>query len=572
MTSHDKTTADAAVGFLEILPVAVVTANTAGECLSVNQRYCDLVGSTSGEMLGQVWWQAVLPQDAARLIQSWEEFVVVGNALRADFRMVRPDGKVIWLYAQALQPSGQGLVPTAFAVVLTDISELKAAEHEMAHFAFYDVLTGLPNRRLLMDRLIQVVKTASRSKKNAALLFMDLDNFKSLNDTMGHHKGDVLLQQVANRLKGAVRTGDTVARLGGDEFVAVLENLSPRLREAARQVRAVAEKIMVCLNAPYDLAGLEHYSTPSMGITMFGTAQDSVEEMMKRADMAMYQAKAAGRNTFRFFDPEMQAVITARVALESELRIALHENQLVLHYQPKMSVEGVLTGAEAFVRWLHPTRGLVSPATFIPLAEETGLIVALGNFVLTAACRQLHQWSARQATAHLSMEVKVSGQQLRQSDFVTVVLQTLYATGAKPELLKLELNESLLVVDVEDIIEKTTELSKSGVVFSLADLGTGYSSLSHLRRLALDQLRIDQSFVRGLLTNSDDEAVTRSIFALADSLKLKVGAEGVETQEQRDVLASHGCIEFQGYLFSQPLRVDEFEALLLRQSMQEEVV
>jgi diguanylate cyclase (GGDEF)-like protein len=402
-------------------------------------------------------------------------------------------------------------------------------------------------------------------------LFLDLDNFKSLNDTMGHHKGDLLLQKVAFRLKTAVRNGDTVARLGGDEFVAVLENLSSRMRDAARQVRSVAEKILACLNELYDLGDLEHHSTPSIGIAMFGPSQESVEELMKRADMAMYQAKAAGRNTFRFFEPEMQAVIAARIELENELRIALQHDQFVLHYQPQFNAEGELMGAEAFVRWLHPKRGVVSPATFIPLAEETGLIVRLGHFVLTAACEQLHRWSLSPATSGLTMEVKVSGQELRQGDYVHLVLQTIKETGAKAQLLKLELNESLLTVDVEDIIEKTRQLSRHGVVFSLADLGTGYSSLSHLRRLALDQLRIDQSFVRGLLTNSNDAAVTRSIFALADSLKLKVGAEGVETQEQRDVLAAHGCIEFQGYLFSQPLKVDDFERLLVGNLRREKV-
>jgi EAL domain-containing protein (putative c-di-GMP-specific phosphodiesterase class I) len=304
---------------------------------------------------------------------------------------------------------------------------------------------------------------------------------------------------------------------------------------------------------------------------MFGPSQESVEELMKRADMAMYQAKAAGRNTFRFFEPEMQAVIAARIELENELRIALQHDQFVLHYQPQFNAEGELMGAEAFVRWLHPKRGVVSPATFIPLAEETGLIVRLGHFVLTAACEQLHRWSLSPATSGLTMEVKVSGQELRQGDYVHLVLRTIKDAGAKAQLLKLELNESLLTVDVEDIIEKTRQLSRHGVVFSLADLGTGYSSLSHLRRLALDQLRIDQSFVRGLLTNSNDAAVTRSIFALADSLKLKVGAEGVETQEQRDVLAAHGCIEFQGYLFSQPLKVDDFERLLVGNLRREKV-
>ena len=298
---------------------------------------------------------------------------------------------------------------------------------------------------------------------------------------------------------------------------------------------------------------------------MFDAVSDVVDELMKRADMAMYQAKAAGRNTLRFFDPEMQAVVAARIALEAELRVALQQQQFVLHYQPQMDSTGTISGAEAFVRWLHPEHGLVSPLTFIPLAEETGLIIPLGHWVLEAACQQLAQWASHPRTAQLTMSVKISGQQFRQPDFVNEVLDVLQATGAKAALLKLELNENLLIADVEDIIGKTTALNEQGVGFSLADLGTGYSSLSHLKRLSLEQLRIDQSFVRGLLTNTNDAAVTKSIFALAESLGLVVSAEGIETKEQRDALADQGCQVYQGYLFSQPLRLPAFTELLNRQ-------
>lgn len=547
------------------LSVGVVLANDAGICQSANQAFCAMTGMEPRKHLGKPWWHLVHSEDQARIVLCWSDLILQQRQLCTDFRVRTPSGGMVWLYAQSrMSGDVQGSVMQR-TVSFTDISVLKDTEKQIAQFAFYDALTGLPNRRLLMDRLNQVVKTQERTNKSGALLFMDLDNFKALNDTMGHDKGDLLLQHVATRLKSAVRNGDTVARLGGDEFVAVLENLSPRMKDAARQVRNVAEKILTVLNERYELDDMEHFSTPSIGITMFGPASVSVEELMKRADMAMYQAKAAGRNTFRFFDPEMQAVIAARVELENELRLALLEEQFILHYQPKFNTKGGLVGAEAFVRWEHPLRGLVSPASFIPLAEETGLIVPLGSFVMTQACKQLQLWSQSEATSHLTMEVKLSGLQLRQSDFVTEVMAILHTTGARADLLKLELNESLLVLDVEDIIDKTTELSEYGVEFTLADLGTGYSSLSHLRRLALEQLRIDQSFVRGLLTDSNDAAVTRSIFALADSLKLRVGAEGVETQEQRDVLASHGCVEFQGYLFSQPLHVSAFEALVQRQ-------
>jgi diguanylate cyclase (GGDEF)-like protein/PAS domain S-box-containing protein len=547
------------------LPVAVVRVNDAGEVQCSNNAFCAITGTDPSHNAGQPWWHLTHVDDNDLLVSRWNDLIANDRQLSVDFRLTKPDGKTVWLYAQS-QSMGSQLGGSAWRTVcLTDISVFKDTERQMAQFAFYDALTGLPNRRLLMDRLRQGTKAIARSRKCGALLFMDLDNFKSLNDSLGHQKGDLLLQQVAKRLKTAVRTGDTVARLGGDEFVAVLENLSPNEAEAAREVRMVADKILACLNAPYDLAGLEHYSTTSIGITLFDTELQSIEDLMKRADMALYQAKAAGRNTFCFFAPEMQLVIEARIRLENELRIALREKQFVLCYQPKVDTEGRIVGAGAFVRWHHAVRGVISPATFIPLAEENGLIVPLGNFILAAACEQLHRWSSSPQTASLIMEVKLSGQQIHQHDFVDVVLNTLERAHANPKLLKLELNENLLVADIEEIIEKTKILSAHGILFSLADLGTGYSSLSHLRRLSLDQLRIDQSFVRGLLTNSDDESVTKSIFALADSLNIKVGAEGVETQEQRNVLALHGCIEFQGYLFSQPLKIDDFEALLRRQ-------
>jgi diguanylate cyclase (GGDEF)-like protein len=485
-----------------------------------------------------------------------------GTPFAAEYRIEKPDGRLIWVYAQAQRQTGAHGELSGYVCSTTDITPSKAAEKEIQQLAFYDSLTGLPNRRLLLDRLKQVMTAASRTAHGGALLFLDLDNFKMLNDTAGHDKGDLLLKQVAQRLKGSVREGDTVARLGGDEFVAVLENLSVNPREAARQAESVGEKVLLNLSQSYLLDGLEHYSTPSIGITMFDRKHDSIDELMKRADMAMYQAKAAGRNTLRFFDPEMQAAVAARNALEADMRLGLLDKQFILNYQPQLDAQGVITGAEAFIRWQHPKQGLVSPAAFIPLAEETGLILPLGAWVLETACRQLSLWGKTPKTRHLTLAVKVSAQQFRQHDFTSQVLDVLKATGACAAKLKLELNESLLIADVEDIIAKTTILSERGIGISLDDLGTGYSSLSHLKRLSLDQLRIDQSFVRGLLTNSNDAAVTKSIFALAQSLGLRVSAEGIETKEQRDVLAAHGCHAYQGYFFSQPLQVSDFEKLL----------
>jgi diguanylate cyclase (GGDEF)-like protein len=391
------------------------------------------------------------------------------------------------------------------------------------------------------------------------LLFIDLDNFKTLNDTLGHDKGDLLLQQVARRLTACVREGDTVARLGGDEFMVILEDLSKRAHEAAAQTETIGEKILYALNLPYDLSGHEFHSTPSIGVALFTNHQNSIDELMKRADLAMYQAKAAGRNTLRFFDPEMQAVVNARAGLEKDLRNGLQQNQLRLYYQAQVDSKGTLTGAEALVRWQHPERGLVSPAEFIPLAEETGLILPLGHWVLETACHQLASWAAAENTSRLTIAVNVSARQLHQADFVAQVMAVLKATGASPHALKLELTESLLLDDIEEIILKMAELKAMGVGFSLDDFGTGYSSLSYLKRLPLDQLKIDQSFVRDLLTDPNDAAIARTVIALTQSFGLSVIAEGVETAEQRDFLASQGCHAYQGYFFGRPLPLADFE-------------
>ena len=546
----------------EMLPVGVFTAAADGIYAFANPRYCDIAGLDKSDLQTLEWLRQVHPEDEGQTRKLWASLVESGTPLATECRLVRTDGSVIWVNLQARRQNGLEAAQRGYVFACTDITANKESEQKIQQMAFYDSLTGLPNRRLLLDRLQQAVTGAKRKGNGGALLFLDLDNFKILNDTMGHDKGDLLLRQVANRLKGCVREGDTVARLGGDEFEAVLENLGSKSEIAARQAETVGEKILRQLNEPYFLEGLEHHSTPSIGITLFDNAPEQVDELMKRADMAMYQAKAAGRNTLQFFDPEMQAVVAARAALEAEMREGLASNQFSLHYQPQVDGIGKIHGAEAFVRWQHPVRGMVSPATFIPLAEETGLINPLGHWLLESACSQLASWALNTKTADLTLTVKLSSHQFRQQSFVDEVTEILRNTGAKPQLLKLEVNENLLVANVEDIIAKTNALSEKGIGFSLADLGTGYSSLSHLKRLSLEQLRIDQTFVRGLLTNSNDAAVTKSIFALAESLNLKVSAEGVETREQLEVLAGQGCHVYQGYLFSQPLKAQAFEELL----------
>jgi diguanylate cyclase (GGDEF)-like protein/PAS domain S-box-containing protein len=447
--------------------------------------------------------------------------------------------------------------PQSIFMIDTDITQRKAAESKIQKLAFYDPLTGLPNRQLLMDRLQQALALSHRSKQGGALLFIDLDNFKTLNDTLGHDQGDLLLQQIAGRLLACVRETDTVARLGGDEFVVMLESLGEDPQEVAVQARAICEKVLAALSAPCQLAGNEHQTTASIGIAPFRSHNDSVGELLKQADIAMYQAKAGGRNTLRFFDPGLQAAVTARAALESDFRQALAQHEFLLHYQPQLDGEGRMTGAEALVRWVHPQRGMVPPSVFVPLAEETGLILQLGRWVLREACVLLASWAGRPETAHLSMAVNVSARQFRHPDFVAHVGAVLDGTGANPQRLKLELTESLLVEEMEATIAKMTALKARGVGFSLDDFGTGYSSLSYLKRMPLDQLKIDRSFVRDVLTDNNDASIARTIIALGHSLGLAVVAEGVETIAQRDFLASHGCDAYQGYLFSKPLAQDQ---------------
>ncbi len=474
----------------------------------------------------------------------------------------RPDGSMHWISVSGVPVFEADGTLRGYRGVGRDITERKQVESQIERLAFYDVLTGLPNRRLLVDRLQHAMAAAVRSGAQGALLFIALDNFKDLNDTLGHDIGDQLLVQVAQRLKGCVREADTVARFGGDEFVVLVEGLSGEDPQASAEAALVASHIATTLGKPYVLGEASHHSTPSIGIALFGQHSCNVDELLKHADLAMYQAKAAGRNTQRFFDPEMQAAVSTRSALEADLRRGLHDKELVLYYQPVVDGKGRLLGAEALVRWMHPQRGLVSPAEFIPLAEQTGLILPIGQWVLEAACAQLVAWSRSALTRQFFLSVNVSVRQFRQPDFVEQVLSALHVSGANPERLKLELTESLLLADVEDVIARMEHLRRYGVGFSLDDFGTGYSSLSYLKRLPLDQLKIDQGFVRDLQTDPNDAAIVRTILALAQSLDLAVVAEGVETTGQLEFLKRHGCNAYQGYLFGRPMPAQVLERAL----------
>lgn len=435
---------------------------------------------------------------------------------------------------------------------LQDITQRKAAAGAIRRLAFYDTLTELPNRRMLTDKLAEAISHCLQQGTHGALLFIDLDNFKSLNDTLGHDRGDQLLQQVAHRLIASVNDSDTVGRFGGDEFLVMLEGLSGSHAEAVQQTEAISARILAALNRPYDLAGHEHHSTPSIGIALFAEAGDTVDELLKRADIAMYQAKAAGRNVVRFYDPQIQATVTARAALAMELWRAVRDRQFTLHFQKQVDANGRPVGAEALLRWKHPVKGLIFPGEFIELAEQTALILPIGQWVLESACSQLAAWQAADPGRDFVLAVNVSGRQLRDEGFVSQVEQILQDTGADPRRLKLELTESTLLEDIEGAISKMQRLRAMGIRFALDDFGTGFSSLGYLKRLPIEQLKIDQSFVRDILSDPNDASIAATIIALAQNLGISVIAEGVETQAQRDFLARNGCGGYQGYLFGRP--------------------
>ena len=536
---------------------AIVVRDLAHRILFWNQGAERLYGWTRLQALGQSA-QALLYDDPAVFARATHTALEKGEWV-GEITQHNRHGDTLDMEAHWTRIPGEDGQPPSILEINTDISARKASEREVQRLAFYDALTGLPNRMLLMDRMQQALASAERQRQGGALLFIDLDNFKTLNDTLGHDMGDLLLQHVAQRLGSCVRSIDTVARLGGDEFVVMIEQLSSEPAELARAARAVGEKILQLLSAPYLLAGYQYRSTPSIGIAPFDHGRTSVGELLKQADLAMYQAKTAGRSTLRFFDPDMQAAVTQRATLEGDLRAALAKDEFLLQYQPQSDRTGRVVGVEALVRWQHPQRGLVAPAEFIGLAEETGLILPLGRWVLNQACKLLARWQGDPYLAQLTMAVNVSSLQFRDTNFVEDVLRVLAVNGAPANRLKLELTESLLVENMEATIATMEALCAHGVGFALDDFGTGYSSLTYLKRMPLTQLKIDRSFVRDLLTDPNDAAIIHTIIALSRSLGLEVIAEGVESIEQRDMLARAGCHFYQGYLCSPALSEDALQ-------------
>ena len=529
--------------------------------LRVNKAFTDITGYSAEEAVGQTPSLLASGRYDNTFYAAMTQALENQGVWAGEIWNRRQNGEVYpeWLNISVVKDSTGRT--THYVAIFTDITERVNAQAQIDTLAFYDPLTKLPNRRLLMDRLEQALHVSTRHARKNALLFVDLDNFKTLNDTLGHFQGDALLVQVAQRLKTCIREGDTVARLGSDEFVVMLEDLSEDDIDAATKAETVGEKILNVFRSGFSLDSGMHHSTPSIGVTLFGGATvEGSEQPLKRAELAMFQAKAVGRNMLRFFDEKMQMEVSAHAALEADLREAVAKQQFLLYYQPQVVGDGRITGVEALVRWQHPQRGMVPPSAFISLAEETGLILPIGQWVLETACAQLATWAADPALAHLTIAVNVSAHQFKHPDFVDSVLATLARTRVTPTLLKLELTESMLVDDVEAIISKMIVLKAHGICFSLDDFGTGYSSLTYLKRLPLNQLKIDQSFIRNLVTDANDSAIAKMVVVLAESLGLSVIAEGVELQAQADFLAHLGCHAYQGYLFSKPLPVAALEA------------
>jgi diguanylate cyclase (GGDEF)-like protein/PAS domain S-box-containing protein len=601
----------------------IIVTDADNNILRVNQSFIKLTGYSADEIIGQPADILKSDQQGSEFYEAMWESINRDKYWQGEIWNKRKNGVICpdWLCITAItNPEGE---ITNYVGTFTDISQRKADEERIKNLAYYDPLTKLPNRTLLFDRLNLALNFSHRNKTYGALMFLDLDNFKTLNDTLGHDRGDQLLIEVGRRLRSCVRDVDTVARLGGDEFVIMLEFLDERELEAASQAHAVAEKIrsnlakfylldsnagrigfLSAATLPVSMDGgnaencreqsrppslavarsgsrpdatlspslaidnkpqsyVEHYSTASIGFVLFLGHETPSEELLKRADVAMYQAKQAGRNTIRAFVPEMQEALNLRASLETDLRNALDRNELSLQYQVQVNTLGQPVGAEALVRWTQPERGVLSPADFIPLAEETGLILPIGHWILKQGCQTLVDWAQFPETCKLKLAVNVSSRQLSQPDFVEQLCAMLKETGANPALLKLEITESVVLDNVEDAIAKMHAIRKLGIAFSMDDFGTGYSSLSYLQKLPLEQLKIDQSFVRNMVFNKHDSAIIRTILALGKNLGINVIAEGVETEAQRELLTSYGCPKFQGYLFGQPVPANTFKQNLL---------
>ncbi len=533
-----------------------------GLIIRVNRAFTKVTGYSAEEVAGKNPSLLKSDRHAPEFYRYMWECLQRDKSWQGEIWNQRKNGEIYpeWLSITAV--TGKEGQVTNYVGAFVDITERKKAEDEIHHLAFYDPLSQLPNRRLLLDRLRQAIATGARTQTGCALMFIDLDNFKTLNDTKGHGVGDLLLIEAAKRLQGCVREGDTLARFGGDEFVLLLQGLSLKKAQAAVQVQAVGEKVLEVLNQPYIIEGCECHSSSSVGITLFSDHREKLDDLLKQADTAMYEAKKSGRNTLRFFDPAMQEKLETRVRLEVGMREALSKHQFQLYYQTQTNSAGRVLGAEVLLRWIHPEQGMISPLQFISLAEENDFILPIGQWVMENACRQIKAWEADPHACDLQLAVNVSGRQFRQADFVAQVSEIINQTGINPSRLKLELTESLVLDNIADTIFKMQALRQIGVSFSMDDFGTGYSSLAYLTQLPINQLKIDRSFVRNIGTKDSDATIIQTIIGMAGNLGVEVIAEGVETHEQREFLERMGCTIYQGYLFGKPMPLGEFNQTL----------
>jgi len=558
-----------------------------GMFVDVNRSFFDILGYQRAELVGQTSAETSIWVDSDGEAQSrvfldvagrsseelniwddpadWERLMEIlrkDSVCRAfEAKLRRKNGETIWgrVSASAIELEA---VPCVL-LAIRDITEAKAAEEKIESLSYYDPLTCLPNRSLLLERLRQSLTGRGERNRYHALMVFDLDQFNLVNDVLGHQVGDLLLQEYSRRIFTCIRETDILARLNGDEFAVLLANLSEvSEEEAATQAQFIAQRVLNSVAQPYILAGRECRCTASVGITLFDNRGSSAEEIIQQSDIAINQAKNAGRSCLRFFAPALQTAVNARVAMEEDLRLAIERDEFVLYYQPQLHNKRII-GAEALIRWRHPTRGLVFPDKFIPLAEETGLILGLGDWVLETACRQAAAWQRSKEMDGITISVNISARQIHQPAFVEKVLSTLRRTGVDPHRIQMELTEGSLVIDIESVIARMSHLRAHGLQFSVDDFGVGYSSLSYLKRLPLDKLKIDRSFVRDILQDQSSSAIAQAIISLCSAMNLSVIAEGVESEEQREHLAGLGCHTFQGYLFSKALPAREFERLLV---------
>lgn len=538
---------------------AMMVTDSQRRIIRVNQAFTRITGYSLEDVFGKDPRILQSGVHAGSFYQEMWEKISRDGVWQGEIWDKRKSGEIYpkWLTISVVKDRGDQI--THYVGSFVDLKESKEAQDKIENLAFYDQLTGLPNRSLLLERLEHALVVSDRTQRYGAILYLDLDHFKIINDIQGHDVGDEVLQDVARSIESMLRYEDTVARFGGDEFVVILEQISQDQQQAAAQAKSLGDKLLEVLGKDHAVNGRDYRGSVSIGVTLFRDVRDGIHDLLKRGDLAMYEAKKAGRNTLRFFDPAMQEALERRTQLEFDLRHALEEGQILLYYQKRVGSDGRVRGAEVLLRWRHPQRGLVSPLDFIPLAEETGLIIPIGKWVLAESCRRLHAWAAHEKTRDLMLSVNISALEFKQPDFVDGIKQLLDETGINSSLLALEITESMLLDNMDEFIDKMQQLREIGLSFALDDFGTGYSCLSYLKRLPINELKIDKSFIKDLGMDKNGEAIVQTIIQMGKTLGMDVIAEGVETHAHCELLGQYGCHNFQGYLFGQPVPLEIFE-------------